>query len=354
MWVADMDFQAPPAVLTALHEHIEHGVLGYTNATDELVEVVCNMLQTRYHWKVQPEWLVWLPGLVSALNIACRATGQSGDEVATFTPVYPPFLSAPHWSDRKLLTVPLALQKGRWEIDFDQLKKSLSPRTKLLLLCNPHNPVGRVFSPEEVKKVCELCLEHDITICSDEIHCDLILDDVPHTPTATLSDPIANNSITLMAPSKTYNLPGLGCAFAVIPNVKLRKRFLQVKRGIVPYVNALGFSACLVAYRDCDTWRKELIEYLQQNRNLVEQFVREQLSPLTITHVEATYLAWIDVSPLKLDDAEAFFEKHGVGLSGGHWFQGKGYVRLNFGCPREILLKGLNRMKKAINTSVAE
>jgi cystathionine beta-lyase len=354
MWVADMDFQAPPAVLAALHEHIDHGVLGYANATDELNDVICNMLQVRYGWSIEPEWLVWLPGLVTALNISCRAVGQSGDEVASFTPIYPPFLSAPHWSDRSLLTVPLIFEGDRWRFDLERLKKTVTPKTKLLLLCNPHNPVGRVFSDQEIEEVSRFCLEHDIVVCSDEVHCDLILDDLKHKPTANISEPIAQNTITLMAPSKTYNLPGLGCSFAIIPNTKLRKQFLRAKRGIVPHVNALGYTACMAAFRDCDVWRNELVIYLRQNRDLVEQFVRDHLSPCRVSHVEATYLAWINIRQLELDDAEAFFEQFGVGLSGGHWYQGKGYIRLNFGCPREVLQQGLNRMKTAIESKLKQ
>lgn len=350
MWVADMDFQSPPAVLAALREHIDHGVFGYAHPTEELVAVIIDMLRKRYHWSIKPQWLVWLPGLVTGLNIACRTVGDSGAEVATFTPIYPPFLSAPRWSERKLVTVPLVLQENRWQMDFEKFEKSLSPDTRLMLLCNPHNPVGRVFEPDDIKKICNMCLKKNMTICSDEIHCDLILDDIEHTPTATLSEEIADNSITLMAPSKTYNLPGLGCSFAVIPNEQLRKQFLKVKRGIVPHVNALGYTACLAAYRDSELWHQELLSYLRHNRDLVEQFIQTECRPLKMAHVEATYLAWIDISALNLDDPESFFESHGVGLSGGHWFQGNGFVRLNFGCPRKLLQEGLERMKKAIRS----
>ncbi len=349
MWVADMDFASPPEVLAALRDHVDHGVFGYQDSpTPELVSVALEMLQKRYNWQVEEEWLVWLPGLVCGLNVTCRTIGKQEDEVATFTPIYPPFLTAPHFSDRKLVTIPLIENNQEWTIDFDAFEQSITEKTKLLLLCNPHNPVGRLFREDELKRVCEICLQHDIVICSDEIHCDLVLDDIPHKPTASLDANIANNSITLMAPSKTYNIPGLGCSFAIIPNLKLRKRFLRTRRGIVPWVNTLGYTACKAAFEHGEPWRKELIAYLQKNRDTVESFTKKHLSPITVNHVEATYLAWFDVRSLKLNNAEEHFENFGVGLSDGKWFQGNGFVRLNFGCPHSMLLEGLERIKKAV------
>ncbi|MCH9022993.1 MAG: putative C-S lyase [Planctomycetes bacterium] len=349
MWVADMDFQSPPAVLAALHEQVDHGIFGYANPTAELVEVVLNMLRANYDWEVDASWLVWLPGLVTGLNISCRAVGtDSKDEVMSFVPIYPPFLTAPVWSQRKLKTVPLRQVNDRWVMDFDAFEEAISEKTRLLLFCNPQNPVGRVFERQELERLCEICLRHQVVICSDEIHCDLILDDLEHIATATLSEEVAQNTITLIAPSKTYNIAGLGCSIAVIPNERLRKSFQRVRRGIVPWVTGPGYRACLAAYRDSESWRQGLLDYLRENRDIVRGFVNEHLAGLTMSHVEATYLAWIDARKLGLEDAGGFFEAAGVGLSDGRYFQGDGFLRLNFGCPRETLMEGLNRMQKGL------
>jgi cystathionine beta-lyase len=348
LWVADIDFQAPPAILEALHKRVDHGIFGYTVPDDEVVEVIVTRLQERYRWKIQPSWIVWLPGLVPALNVACRAVGDDGDEVLTFTPVYPPFLSAPELSRRKLKTIPLRREDDLYTFDVERFETEISPRTKLLLLCNPHNPVGRRYNRRDIESIADVCLRHNIVICSDEVHCDLILDGGEHVPTATLSDDIAANTVTLMSASKTFNLPGLNCAFAVIPNERLRRSFVANRLEIIPNTNAMGYAACLTAFRDCEDWRLELIEYLRGNRDLVYKTVNEEMPQLSMDRVEATYLAWIDAGMLEVPDPVRFFEQVGVGLSDGRHFQGRGHVRLNFGCPRETLLKALDRMKRAI------
>ncbi len=349
MWVADMDFRSPPAVIEALHQRVDHGVFGYTIAPEELAESVIDTLQDDYGWKIESEWITWLPGLVTGLNVTCRAVGEDGDDVLTSVPVYPPFLSAPKYSRRNLLTVPLAEADGRWAFDFDRLESAITPRTRLFILCNPHNPAGRVFTAEELVTLTEIYLKHDIIICSDEIHCGLVLDeDKSHIPTATLSPQIADRTITLMAPSKTFNVPGLGCSFAIISNPELRKSFRRAAAGIVPFVNTLGYTAALAAYRDSAQWHRELLNYLRDNRNMVEHSIAE-MPGLSMNHVEATYLAWIDARPLELEDAVKFFEDAGVGLSDGAQFDGQGFLRLNFGCPRITLEKALERMQKAMS-----
>ncbi|MHC4425800.1 MAG: MalY/PatB family protein [Planctomycetota bacterium] len=348
MWVADMDFQAPPAILESLQKHVEHGIFGYAVPPDELVETVISRLEAKYQWKIQPSWVVWLPGLVPALNVACRAFGNDSDEVLTFTPVYPPFLSAPGLCKKKLKAIPLRREGDLFTFDTERLEDEISPRSKLLLLCNPHNPVGRRYNRKEIESVAEICLRNNIIICSDEIHCDLILDGGEHVPTATLGDEISANTITLMSPSKTFNIPGLNCAFAIIPNESLRRSFIKNREGIVPGTNALGYTACLAAYRDCEDWRIELIDYLRGNRDIVHKFINEEIPRLSMDNVEATYLAWIDARELGMPEPALFFERAGVGLSDGKYFQARGYVRLNFGCPREILLEALDRMKRAV------
>lgn len=343
LWVADMDFRAPPPVIAALQQRIEHGIFGYTHAPDELTGVVASRLKAEYGWRIEADAIVWLPGLVTGLNLACRASG--GRNVATATPIYPPFLSAPLHCGMTVSKADMIQDAGKWTLDFDAMGKSILPETRLFLLCNPHNPTGRIFEKGELAKIAQFCEERDLLICSDEIHCEILLDrDKKHVPIATLSPAIENRSITLMAPSKTFNIPGLACSFAVIPNPALRQRFLDVMAGIVPHVNVLGFEAALAAYRDCGQWHNELIAYLAKSRDLVEKSIPEM--GLSMCHVEATYLAWIDAR--RIDHPAAFFEQAGVGLSDGADFGAPGFVRLNFGCPKSILDTALSRMKSAL------
>jgi len=348
LWVADMDFRSPPAVINALHKRVDYGVFGYTIAPDELNEVVTAMLESRYAWKVQSEWLVWLPGLVSGFNVACRAVGEAGDDVMTAVPVYPPFLSAPGNCRRNLIKVALKEENNRWQFDFDRLEQSITANTRLFILCNPHNPIGRVYKWDELAALAAICRKHDIVICSDEIHCDLILDrEKRHIPTASLDPEVAARTITLMAPSKTYNLPGLGCAFAVISEKNLRQKFKKAMAGIVPGVNALGYTAARAAFKDCADWQAALLDYLRGNLDAVEQAVG-RMPYLSMAPVEATYLAWIDVRAAGLKNPSTFFEEAGVGLQDGIEFDGPGFMRLNFGCPRSLLKKALNRMSAAL------
>jgi cysteine-S-conjugate beta-lyase len=313
-----------------------------------LSETIVTFMGRHYGWRVHPEWLVWLPGLVSGLNVACRAVGADGDEVLTTTPVYPPFLSAPGNFRRRLCTVPLLHQPRGWTFDWERLEEAITGRTRLFLLCSPHNPVGRVFSREELERLAFFCLRHDLVICSDEIHAGLILDpDKKHLPTASLSREVARRTITLLAPSKTYNIPGLGFSFAVISDPGLRGDFRQAMAGIVPEVNLFGFIAALAAYQQGGEWLLALLAYLRQNRELVAEAVRA-MPGLTASRVEATYLAWIDTRGAGIDKPGDFFEAAGVGLSDGNQFGGPGFVRLNFGCPRAILQQALSRMHQAL------
>ena len=354
LWVADMDFQSPPAVLNALQQRISHGVFGYTHPPAELIATVIALQQQEFGWQIEPDWLVWLPGLVCGLNVACRAVGQVGDAVATFTPVYPPFLSAPDLADRRLVTAPLVEQQGRWVMDLDALEQAITPRTKLLLLCSPHNPVGRVWERSEQLALAVVVERHNLIVCSDEIHSGLMLDtSTRHIPFATLSPELAQRTITLQAPSKTYNIPGLGCSFAIIPNQGLRKAFKSVMAGIVPHVNLLGYTAALAAYRDSESWRQELLSYLRGNHKLVQNAIAT-IPGLQTWPVEATCLSWIDARGLGQADPTAFFEQAGVGLSDGSAFGAPGFVRLNFGCPRSLLELGLERMQQALEQKQKE
>ena len=348
LWVADMDFAAPPAVLAALHRRIEHGVFGYGGPWPSLTESVLAHLQGEYGWSIEPEWLVWLPGLVTGLNVACRAVDG---EVLTATPIYPPFLSAPHFSGRKLNRVELARDNNRWHWDMAALQLATTAATRLFLFCHPHNPVGRCWSRDELLALADYAERNDLVVCSDEIHCGLILDaDKRHIPFASLSPAAAQRSITLLAPSKTFNIPGLGCAFAVIPNPALRRRFEQAMHGIVPHVNVLGLAACEAAFRHGGDWHRELIAYLRGNRDRVAATM-DSLPGVRMAPVEATYLAWIDVRDLRLAKPAAHFEAHGIGLSDGSDFGAPGWLRLNFGCPRATLDEALSRFERAVRAA---
>ncbi len=348
MWVADTDFMSPPSVLQALHERIDHGVFGYTNVPQELNDLAIQRMQDKYNWQIHQDWIVWLPGLVCGLNLACRAVGNSGDTVVSGKPIYPPFMSSPRLSDRTVSTVPLKEQNGHSILDLEALEASLTPQTKLLLFCNPHNPGGAVYRKEELEALADLIVRHDLYICSDEIHCDLILEPgLKHIPISSLNDEISKRTITLMAPSKTYNIAGLGCSFAIISDKQLRKQFINVRKGIVPDVNLLGYTAAIAAYKDGDDWNEKQLDYLRSNRDYLMKEIN-QIPGLKLNPIEATYLAWIDVSGAKLSNPAHFFEQAGVGMSPGRDFGDANYMRLNFGCTRSTLEEAIKRIKAAL------
>ena len=352
LWVADMDFKSSPAIIAALHDRVAHGVFGYARPVKSTVNAVVDALQRNYAWKIDPAWIVWLPGLVCGLNITAQAFAQAGEEVLTLTPVYPPFMSAPKNSARLSTQAAFVLRDGHWEIDWDALARAVTPRTKLFYLCNPHNPLARVWRREELIRLGEFCAQHHLVLCSDEIHCDLILDPtLHHLPAASLSPEISARTVTLMAPSKTYNVPGLGTSFAIISDPALRAQFIRASAGVVAEVTALGFTACEAAYRDSEAWRQALLTYLRGNRDFLLDYLAREIPGIRVeAPIEATYLAWLNLEALHLADPVAHFETHGVGLSEGAYFGApKGhYVRLNFGCPRATLAEALHRMKNAV------
>lgn len=351
LWVADMDFASAPAILDAIKARSDYGITGYTIPYDEIEETAVDYLQRVHGYKAKREWLFWLPGLVPALNVVSRAFGEPGDAVMTSTPVYPPFLSAPGWQGRELITSHLKLQDGEWTFDFADMEAKVTPRTRVFLLCNPHNPVGRVYRREELEQLADFCLRHDLVLCSDEIHCDLLFGEARHIVTVTLSEEIEQRTITLMAPSKTYNLPGLCTAYAVIANPKLKAQFARAARGFITEVNCFGYAACNAAYRHGEPWRRELMAYLTDNRDLLYKFVADKLPEIKLWPMEATYLAWLNIEGVKAlgcDNPHRLFEEHGVGLSPGKDFDDENFVRLNFGCTRATLEKALGRMEKAV------
>ncbi|MCX7063948.1 MAG: PatB family C-S lyase [Proteobacteria bacterium] len=350
-WVADMDFRAPPFILDALHKRLEHGIFGYAQTPPELTEAVVQTLDAEFDWAVSPDWLVWLPGVVTGLNLACRAVGTPGDSVMMNVPVYYPFLDAPGHGGRTAIEVPSTLDHNRWVIDMQAMTAALGNRTRMFMLCNPQNPTGRIYERDELVALAQFCERHDLLICSDEIHCGLRLDaDRPHIPIATLSQDIAARTITLMAPTKTYNTPGLGCAFAVIPDTSLRRRFIDARAGLVSGIGPLAYVAATAAYQDPSDWLPRLCTYLRGNRDVLAACV-DSLPGVLMTHVEATYLGWIDVRQLRLVHPLEYFESFGLGFSDGAQFHGPGFIRFNFGCPRATLEEGLDRFARAVRAA---
>lgn len=346
MWVADMDFQAPPPVIEALQARIAHGVFGYGHTTRAFLDAVMAALLRDFGWTVQPEWIVPLAGLVSGLNIAARTIGEPGDAIVTATPVYPALFTAPQHMERRSITVPLH-EADNWRWDMAALEAAHTDRTRGLFLCHPHNPIGRVWSPAELDEIAAYAERHDLIVVSDEIHCDLVLEPgLSHCPFALRSAALARRTITLMAPSKTYNIPGLGCAFAVIPNPNLRRRFEHAMAGISPHTNILGLLAATVAYEQGRPWRTALLDYLRGNRDRV--MTLDGVGGLRVVKPEATYLAWLDCRTLDTDNPAAFFESAGVGLSDSRDFGLPGFLRLNFGCSRATLEEAIQRIRNRL------
>ena len=355
MWVADMDFRAPDPVIRAMHERVDHGVFGYGWVPPDLGEVIVERLQRLYDWQVSPEALVFLPGAVTSFNLVCHAMGAPGDGVLMQTPIYFPMLWAPSGAgltnDEMELT---RLPDGSYAIDFGLFERAITDRTRIFMLCNPHNPIGRVFRREELEQMAEICLRHRILICSDEIHCDLVFQGSRHVPIATLAPEVADRTITLMAPSKTFNLPGLKCSVAIVQNAELRKKLQDTHMGLVHGVNVMGVAAAVAAYCEGQPWLDELLRYLEANLDLLVEYVGAHLPGISMSRPEATYLAWLSCHeagiPGKPD--EFFLNEARVAFNDGAIFGrgGEGFVRLNFGCRRSMLAEALDRMKNALLT----
>ena len=353
MWVADMDFMAPEPVLRALQERVAHGVFGYGVEPPELRDIIVDRLQRLYRWTVAPEALIFLPGVVTGFNLVCRALASPGDGVLIQTPVYNPILDAPAYADLTRDTMELTRRPdGCYEIDFDRFEQTVTDRTRLFILCNPHNPVGRVFRRDELERMADICLRHDMIICADEIHADLVFPGNEHLPIAALAPEVADRTVTLMAPSKTFNIPGLKCSVAVVPNPALRERLKRTQAGLVHGVNVLGYVAALAAYREGQPWLDALRRYLAANRELLYEYVARHLPGITMRRPEGTFLAWLDCREAGLpgNPHEFFLQRARVAVSDGAAFGrgGEGFVRLNFGCPRAMLTEALDKMKAAL------
>jgi cystathionine beta-lyase len=350
-WVADMDFASPPYILAALHNRVDHGIFGYAQAHQGLCDTVLAYLKDRRKAEVPLDHIIHIGGLVPALSLAARAFCGPNDAVMTCTPVYPPFLGVHHDARARLITVDHALVDGRWEFDWDAMENAVTPDTKVFVLCNPQNPLGRVFTAAEVTRLAEFCVRHDLVLVSDEIHCDLIFDEsaTPHFSALNLPENLANRTITLLAPSKTWNIAGLGYAFTVIPDESLRRKFSATRGQTLSEINALAYYAAEAAYRDGEPWRLQLVAYLKANRDTLVDFINTRCPGLKVAPGEATYLAWIDARDLGLENPARYFEeKAGVFLSDGAYFGGPGWFRFNFGCPRSRMMEGLEKIAAAL------
>ncbi len=351
LWVADTDFRAPDCVLEAMAARLGHGVLGYTAPPQELREAIAARMLRLYRWRIEPDWIVFLPGVVPGLHLAARHLVRPDEHVLVPTPIYHHFKRAVELAPRAHDDVPLTLQDGRWVFDEARLAAAVRPNTRLLFLCNPQNPGGTIFTRDELGRLARLAELHDLIICSDEIHADLLLDaGKPHVPIAALAPEVSRRTVTLASPNKTYNFPGAGCAWAIIEDAALRRAFAADHHATVHDPSVFGYLAALAAYRDGEPWLAAQLDYLRGNRDRVQRAVA-QMQGLAMAHVEATYLAWIDARGLGAADPHAHFLKHGVALSPGAQFGAPGYVRLNFGTQRARLDAALARIASAVSST---
>jgi cystathionine beta-lyase len=342
--VGDSDFRLPPPVQKAIEERLAEGVLGYDSVPDRLRELIVRRLKKLYGWRVETDWLIFLPGVVQGLNLCCRGLAAMDEQVLVETPVYYPFLDAPGNGGRQMQTFNAHLAEGRWQFDLKAFAKfAARPESRLFLFCNPQNPLGRVSRREELEQLADICLKEDVTIVADEIHCDVIYGDQQHVPIASLSPAVAEASVTLMGPSKTFAISGLGGAFAIIPGETLRDRFNAAAAGLVPNLHALAIAALNAVYGECDDWYAEEKAYLEENCNLAVSHLRK-IPGLELVEPEGTYFLWLDFSGTGLNDPYNTLLEAGVELSEGGKFGDSACLRLNFASPREVLIEALDRI----------
>ncbi len=353
MWIADMDFACPPEIIQIMSQRIDEGVFGYTKTPPSLTDVFVKKVQMNTGWKIDKDWIVWVPGGVVALNVSCKTVLAPGEMTMVPSPIYAPFTEAPENMERGFVKTHLKDEKGRLEFDIEAIKTLLTDDTKMFFLCNPHNPGGTVFNADEIKTISRICEEKNIIVCSDEIHSELILEEgLEHIPFASFSKYNEENSITIMGPCKTYNLAGFPIAAAIIPNKELRDDFMRNTKGIVAHIDSIAFVAAEAAYAKTDKWHKELIQYLKDNREMLVKRINK-IKGLSLRGPEAGFLAWIDCRETGLENPSNFFiDEAKVGVYDGAWFGNKDYVRLNFGCPRFLLEEAINRIEKAFSQRI--
>jgi cystathionine beta-lyase len=352
LWVADMDFVSADPIVRALRQRVDHGVFGYSRPLQGLSAAIQERLRRLYGWTIDEPGIVFMPGIVTALNVAFQAFAAPGEAVLAQPPVYFHFLRDPVQHSRILQDPPLVQNGDSYEIDFEQFERAITKDTRVFALCNPHNPVGRVFTKTELEQIAAICLRHNLIICSDEIHCDLVYAPHRHIPIATLSPEVEDRTVTLMAPSKTYNVAGLSCGYAIIKNAALRNRWKDFGYGLIPGVNIMGHVAAHAGLAEGQEWLEQALAYLRANRDYLAGFLREKMPSIRMSRVEATYLGWLDCteSGIGNNPAEFFLDRARVALNDGEEFgkSGKNFVRLNFACARQTLAQALDRMKSAL------
>ncbi len=355
MWVADMDFRTPDFVIEAIQKRLEHEILGYTHIGPSFYESIVDWNKRRHNWNIKPEWICFSPGVVPALNMLVMAFTNPGESVIIQPPVYFPFFTSVKNHGRNLILNPLAYRNGKYEMDFDDLEAKIDHNTRMLILCSPHNPTGNVWSPETLMKLANICLKNNILIVSDEIHADLVYKGYRHLPTASISDELAANTITCMAPSKTFNVAGLSTSYLIIPNVKHRKQYEKILDQVhVGEGNIFGFVAAEAAYNHGDDWLNQVMDYLQGNLNFLVDFIKKHIPVIHVIIPQATYLVWLDCRSLGLEPGalkKFMIHKAGLGLNDGPQFgsQGEGFQRINIACSRQILQEALKKLKASVD-----
>jgi cystathionine beta-lyase len=356
MWVADMDFPTPEFIIKALRKRLDHEILGYTFRPNSYFSSIISWLKERHSWQIEKEWICFSPGIVPALNFCTMAFSQPGDGIILQPPVYHPFYPAVELHGRKLIFNHLMENDGNWEMDFGSLRDCAEKKPPMIMISNPHNPVGRAWSREELTRLVEICLEHNIVILSDEIHCDLVMPEFRHTPVASISPEAANITITCIAPSKTFNLAGLSTSSVIISNPDLRKKFHAVTENLhIGGGNIFGAVASEAAYTQGSEWLDELLVYLDSNARYVTEFCANYIQYIRPVRLEATYLQWLDCRKMGMTGKELndfFVHKAGIGMNEGSTFGpgGEGFMRMNLACPRKTLVMAMERIEAAVNS----
>jgi cystathionine beta-lyase len=356
MWVADMDFDTPDFIVKSLHNRLDHKIYGYTFRPPEYYSSIISWLECRHNWKVEKEWIGFCPGIVPALNFCTLAFTQPGDSIIVQPPVYFPFFSAAESHGRKLIYNKLIESDGKWVMDYDSLIACIDGKTKMIIISNPHNPVGRVWTPEELNKLTEICLKNNILILSDEIHCDLVLPGFSHTPVAKLSDKIAEITITCIAPSKTFNLAGLSTSSVIISDPVLKKSFTRIVENLhVGGGNIFGTIASISAYSHGHKWLDALLSYIDNNIDFVEDYCTKMIPEIVPVQPEATYMIWLDCRKFGLTGKELqnfFVNKAGIGMNEGSTFGpgGEGFMRMNLATTHQIVMKAMEQIEKAVSS----
>lgn len=354
MWVADMDFKSPQPVIEALHARVEHGIYGYTSRNESYYEATIEWMKRRHSWEIEKDWICFSPGIVPALSLIVQAYTNPGDKIIIQPPVYYPFTTVVENNGREVVQNPLKFNGEQYVMDFDDLMNKIDPAVKMMIISSPHNPVGRVWTKEELTRLGEICLHHNILVVSDEIHFDLLYRGVTHTPFAAILDEFAQNSITCTAPSKTFNLAGLQVSNVIIPNNELRERFTKMlENNFISMTGTFGVTALESAYRYGDEWLEQLMDYLKGNLDFLTSYIGTKIPEIKVIQPEATYLVWLDCRRLGMDEKslEQFMLKEAkVAFNSGYAFGkgGEGFVRMNIACPRVILEEGLNRLTQAV------